>query len=153
MKPYRTKGWFLKGSKATVETVYTKGRISVFGALSKDELFTQLTEEKCNRKTYLTFLNSLLEKEEKVVIVIDGAKYHFEKEHVQKFYVENEDCLKVIQLPAYSPELSPIEQTWKKTKKWLAVHIWGIKKEFEIELLNALNSPSIKTRMFGYYVP
>ena len=153
MKPYRAKGWFLKGIKATLETTYIKGRISVFGALSKDELFTQLTEEKCNYETYLTFLNALLEKERKVAIVIDGAKYHFEKEHVQKFYKENEDCLKVIQLPAYSPELNPIEQTWKKTKKWLAIHIWGTKKEFEIELLNALNSPSIKTKMFDYYMP
>ncbi len=101
----------------------------------------------------MTFLNALLRKEEKVAIVIDGAKYHFEKEHVQKFYKENEDCLKVIQLPEYSPELNPIEQTWKKTKKWLAIHIWGTKKEFETELLNALNSPSIKTKMFDYYMP
>ncbi len=152
MKPYLTKGWFLKGIKATVETTYTKDRISVFGALSKDELFTQLIEGKCNHKTYLTFLNALLRKEEKVAIVIDGAKYHFEKEHVQKFYKEKELCLKVIQLPAYSPELSPIEQTWKNTKKWLAIHIWGTKKEFKMQLLNALNSPSIKTKLFDYYV-
>ena len=117
MKPYRTKGWFLRGSKPTVETIHTKERISAFGALSKDELFTQTTEEKCDNKTYLIFLKALLEKYGKIVIVVDGSKYHFEKEHVQKFYKENEDCLKVIQLPPYSPELNPIEQTWKKTSK------------------------------------
>ena len=100
----------------------------------------------------MTFLNALLRKEEKVAIVVDGAKYHFEKEHVQKFYKEREQCLNVIQLPAYSPELNPIEQTWKNTKKWLAIHIWGTKKEFEMQLLNALNSPSVKTKMFDYYV-
>ncbi len=152
MKPYRTKGWFLKGSKPTVETIHTKERISAFGALSKDELFTQTTEEKCNHETYLKFLKDLLKKYEKIVIVIDGSKYHFEKEHVQKFYEENKDCLKVFQLPAYSPELNPIEQVWKKTKKWLSIAIWGRKEEFETELLNALNSPSIKVKMFDYYV-
>lgn len=136
-----------------MKTMYTKGRISVFGALSKDELFTRLTEEKCDHKTYLTFLKALLRKHGRIVIVIDGSKYHFEKEHVQKFYEETEECLKVIQLPPYSPELSPIEQTWKKTKNWLAITIWGKKEEFEIELLRALNSPSIKAKMFDYYVP
>jgi len=121
--------------------------------LSKDELFTQLTEEKCNYKTYLTFLKALLEKHGKIVIVIDGSKYHFEKEHVQKFYEETEECLKVIQLPPYSPELSPIEQTWKKTKNCLAIAIWGTKEEFEMELSEALNSTSIKAKMFNYYLP
>jgi len=153
IKPYRVRGWFLKGCKATVDTTYAKGRISVFGALSKDELFTRLTEEKCDNKTYLTFLKALLKKHGKIVIVVDGSKYHFEKEHVQKFYKENEDCLKVIQLPPYSPELSPIEPVWKKTKKWLAIAIWGRKEEFETELLNALSSPSIKVKMFDYFVP
>ena len=60
-----------------MKTIYTKGRISVFGALSKDELFTQLTEEKCDHRTYLTFLKTLLRKHGKIVIVVDGSKYHF----------------------------------------------------------------------------
>lgn len=152
MKPYRTRGWFPKGSKPTVKTIHTKERISVFGALSKDELFTQTTEEKCNHETYLKFLKDLLKKYKKIVIIIDGSKYHFEKEHVQRYYEEHKDCLKVFQLPAYSPELSPIEQVWKKTKRWLSIAIWGMKEEFKIELLNALESPSIKVKLFDYYM-
>ena len=100
----------------------------------------------------MTFLDDLLRKYGKIVIVIDGSKYHFEKEHVQKFYEENKDYLKVVQLPAYSPELNPIEQVWKKTKKWLSIAIWGTKEEFKTELLNALDSPSIKVKMFDYCV-
>ena len=153
IKPYRVRGWFLKGCKAIVDTTYAKGRFSVFGALSKDELFTQLTEERCNHETYLIFLKALLRKYGKIVIVIDGSKYHFEKEHVQEFYKENKDCLIVFQLPPYSPELNPIEQTWKKTKKWLSVAVWGRKEEFEAELSAALSSPLIKTKMYGYYLP
>jgi len=45
------------------------------------------------------------------------------------------------------------EPVWKKTKKWLAIAIWGRKEEFETELLNALSSPSIKVKMFDYFVP
>ena len=86
MMPYITKGWFRKGSKPVVRTVYGKGRISIFGAISENEFSAQMTEEKCNHETWLQFLKSLMRKFGKVLIVIDGAKNHFEKEHVQKFY-------------------------------------------------------------------
>ena len=153
MMPYITKGWFRKGSKPIVKTTYGKKRISIFGALSKDDFSSQMTEEKCNNKTYLQFLKSLLRKFGKIVIVIDGAKYHFEKEHVQKFYKEKEDILKVIQLPAYSPELNPIEQTWKKTKKWLAMSVWATDEEFEMKISEALNNRDFMTKLYEYYLP
>jgi hypothetical protein len=35
----------------------------------------------------------------------------------------------------------------------LAIAIWGRKEEFETELLNALNSPSTRVKMFDYFVP
>ena len=146
------RGWFLKGSKPIIETIYTRERVSVFGALSENELSFKTTEDKCNYQTYLKFLKSLLEKHEKILVVVDGAKYHFEKEHVQKFYKENESCLKVMQLPPYSPELNPIEQVWKETKKWLAITPWGNKEEFKLKLTEGLNNPEFKIKMFDYYL-
>lgn len=112
-----------------------------------------MTEEKCNHKTYLQFLKSLVRKYGKVLIVIDGAKYHFEKEHVQKFYEDKKDVLKVIQLPAYSPELNPIEQTWKKVKKWMAMSFWITEKEFEMRIAEALGNRDFRTKLYEYYVP
>jgi len=125
----------------------------VFGALSETEFSSQMTEEKCNAQTWLQFLKSLLRKYGKTLIVVDGAKYHFEKEHVKKFYEEYKDTLKVIQLPAYSPQLNPIEQTWKKIKNWLAITPWATEKEFEMKLAEALNNPDFMSKMFGYYLP
>lgn len=93
----------------------------------------------------------LLEKHEKILIVVDGAKYHFEKMHVQAFYKDNEHRLKVIQLPPYSPELNPNEQTWKKVKKWLAITPWATEEEFELELNQALNNHHFMTKMFDFY--
>ena len=151
--PYITRGIFLKGSKPTIETIHTKERISVFGALSENEFIAQMTEEKCNAQTWLMFIRSLLRKYKKILIVIDGAKYHFEKKIVQKFYEENKHNLVIMQLPPYSPELSPIEPTWKKIKKWLAITIWGNKKEFEMKLVEALNNPSFMTNGFSRILP
>ena len=120
---------FRKGSKPTIKCIHTKKRRSVFGALSQDEFSAQLTEEKCNFQTWLQFLKSLLRKYGRIFIVVDGAKYHFEKDHIQKFYKENEQRLVVMQLPPYSPELNPIEQVWKKIKKFLAITPWATEKE------------------------
>ncbi|MEK6733984.1 MAG: IS630 family transposase [Pseudomonadota bacterium] len=149
--PYLTRGWFRKGSKPTIKTTHTKERFAVFGALSKSEFSAQLTEEKCNAQTWIQFLKSLIRKYGKIIIVVDGAKYHFEKEHVQKFYEENKHKLNVIQLPPYSPKLNPIEQVWKKIKKWLAITPWATKKEFEMKLVEALNNPNFMVKMFDYY--
>jgi transposase len=125
----------------------------VFGALSENEFSAQLTEEKANAQTWLQFLKSLLRKYGKILIVVDGAKYHFEKALVQKFYEDNKDKLVVIQLPPYSPKLNPIEQTWKKIKKWMAITPWGSKDEFEMKLVGALNNPDFMSKMFDYYLP
>jgi transposase len=112
-----------------------------------------MTEEKCNAKTWLQFIKSLLRKFGRVLIVVDGAKYHFEKKTVQRFYEENEHRLVVVQLPAYSPQLNPIEQVWKKMKKWLAITPWATEQEFEMKIVEALNNPNFRIKMFDYYLP
>lgn len=99
---------------------------------------------------YLPYVKSLLRRYGKIVVVLDGAKYHFEKEHVQEFYKGNEERLKVIQLPPYSPELNPIEQVWKKIKKWLATRIWFTKEELESQLAYALNNPIFMVKIYDY---
>ena len=151
--PYLTKGWFIKGSKPKMKTIHTKERFAVFGALSEKEFIAPITEEKANAQTYLKFIESLIRKYKKILIVIDGAKYHFEKEHVQKFYEENKENLVVMQLPPYSPQLNPIEQTWKKIKKWLAITTWATKEEFERKICETLNNTNFMTKMFDYYLP
>jgi transposase len=110
-----------------------------------------LTEEKCDNKTWLQFLKSLLRKFGKILVVVDCASYHFEKEHVQKFYEKNMDKLVIIQLPPYSPNLNPIEQVWKKMKKWLAITPWATEEEFEMKIVEALNNPDFMVRMFDFY--
>ena len=152
MTPHLTRGWFLKGSKPVIKTSYGPGRISVFGALSENEFSAQMTEKKCNWETYLQFLKSLLRKYGKVLLVVDGARYHFEKAHVQKFYKEKKGVLKIVQLPAYSPELNPIEQTWKKIKNQLAICPWATKEDFDAVISEALGRREFMTKMYGYYL-
>ena len=57
-----------------------------------------------------------------------------------------------MQLPAYSPELNPIEQVWKKIKKWLATKIWFSVEELQQQLIKALNNPNFMIKIYDYYV-
>lgn len=128
---------------------WSREKICVFGGLST-EFFSAKISEKLNHETYLPYLKSLLRKYGKIIIVIDGAKYHFEKEHIQTFYKFNKHRLKVMQLPAYSPELNPIEPVWKKIKKWLANRIWTNREELENQLVLALNNPFFMSPIYDY---
>jgi transposase len=152
VQPYITRGIFLKGSRPTIPTIFSRERISMIGALSENEISSQLIEGNCNWESYLNFLKFLLSKYGKIILVIDGAKYHFEKEHVQKFYKQNEHRLKIMQLPSYSPELNPIEQSWKKVKKWLAIKPWSNFQEFESILIQTMNNNNFRTKMYHYYM-
>jgi len=57
-----------------------------------------------------------LRKYVKLLVVVDGAKYHFEKEHVQKFYEENKHRLVIVQLPSYNPTLILLNRSGIKLK-------------------------------------
>ncbi len=73
---------------------------------------------------------------------------------MQKFYQENKEHLHVVYFPSYSPELDPIEQSWRAAKKWLAIRYWENKGELkkwtapqnlDHQLRNILN----KTKQIG----
>jgi len=55
-------------------------------------------------------------------LVVDNAKYNHGKlfkEHLEKITQETDINIKVIYLPAYSPNLNLIERLWKYSKKKL----------------------------------
>jgi transposase len=151
MQPYFKKFLFKVGSKPTGEYVYTRDRVSIFGALGEKESYFETTEEYCNSQNYIKFLKNLLEKYGKIVIIVDGASYHFEKEIIKPFYEENKENLVVFQLPAYSPELNPIEQWWIPVKEHLANTFWFTKKEFKEKLIEGLKI-SPKPKLYDYYL-
>lgn len=119
--PYLIKGWFLRGSRPTkkyIQEPYKK--ICVFGALGVGEVVTKMSP-KINGKKYLAFLKKLQKNHKRICIIIDNARWHLTKE-VMTFIEQND--VKLIRLPPYSPELNPIEQYWKNVKNWIATKPW-----------------------------
>lgn len=64
------------------------------------------------------FVESLLcEVPRGYAVIMDNAKFH-RKAQLQK--MANSAGVKLIFLPAYSPDFNPIEHTWANMKRWIA---------------------------------
>jgi len=98
----------------------TRKSVSLFGAvnLGNGKLVTQF-EKKFNAMTFRDFLCLLFRQRRratKIMILLDNAKYHHAKV-LEPFLRRHRDKLALEFLPAYSPELNPIERVWKLTRR------------------------------------
>ncbi len=98
----------------------TRKSVSLFGAVSVTDgrLVTQL-EKHFNALTFQSFLITLLRhlrRNRKMVILLDNARYHYAA-CLKPFLREHRKRLHLEFLPAYSPELNPIERVWKLTRR------------------------------------
>lgn len=70
--------------------------------------------------TFWGFLQQLesasREPNRRVIVIIDNAKYHHAKLHAG-WREEHQGQFLLDFLPAYSPELNPIERVWKRTRR------------------------------------
>lgn len=94
--------------------------ISLFGAvcISDGRLVTRF-EKKFDAMTFKHFLMQLLhhrKRGKKIVILLDNARYHHAVV-LKPFLLANKKYLRLEFIPAYSPELNPIERVWKLTRK------------------------------------
>ncbi len=100
----------------------TRRSVGYFGAvrLREGKFFFRREAEKFNALTCWKFLRHLRAASSRsgrrVVVITDNAKYHharlhrvWREEHAARFTLDY--------LPAYSPELNPIERIWKLTRR------------------------------------
>lgn len=123
-----TRKWFPKGSAPKVKTPAGKANVAYSGFMRPDtgELFVDQTDW----FTYESFLESVrnflkvcsIGDRQKVYLFIDNAPWHKKaKRLVQEDklpeYQDIRDKLTFISIPKYSPDLNPIEQCWRITRR------------------------------------
>ncbi len=91
-----------------------------FTTTCNSEVFNQWIEEK--------LIHQL---EPGQIVIMDNAKFHKDKR--TKELIEGAQC-QLLYLPAYSPDLNPIEKYWSKMKSWLREN----RQKFN-NLIDALN--------------
>ncbi len=92
-------------------------RIHVFGFLSDDKKKMFFLKEKLNAKTFLEVIYQMKQRFRRVVLIIDKAPWHKKSKKVQKYLKKNKKVIKVIWLPTGCPEMNPVEECWRQSKR------------------------------------
>jgi transposase len=111
--------WARRGRQPEVPTSGKRKGYKVFGAIEyfSGRLFSQGIEGRFNSESYQGFLQRIMEQTTQPLFLIhDGARYHTSAA-TQAFLAAHRDRITVEPLPSYSPDYTPIEYLWKKTKK------------------------------------
>lgn len=107
-------GWIIRGERKTISTNSGQKRMHITGAICLDNMnVIQQENERINSDSIVGFLKKLEEantKQNKIYLICDNAGYHKGKK-VKEFLEKSK--IKLIFLPAYSPNLNPIERLWK----------------------------------------
>jgi putative transposase len=115
-------------------------KFTVFGALdyASGQLFCQISPAK-NRETFAHFVATLAAAfpDEEVIVVLDNVGYH--KSHrLREQWQQMSDRLTPLWLPAYAPQLNPIERVWLWLKEKLACHRWWMDTDRLIQATTTL---------------
>jgi len=150
--------WARRGQQPTVETSGKRKGYKVFGLIDyfTGRFFCKCQEERLTSATYAGYLEELLAKTRKhIIIVQDGAPYHTSAA-MRKFFAKHQDRLTVFDLPSYSPDYNPIEKLWKKVKqKGTHLHYFPTFESLKSKVIESLaffeNAPKEVLSLFGFY--
>ena len=111
-------GWIKRGQKKELKTNSGRQRLNLHGAINAEtHEVTVIESETVNRDSTLELLEILEQKyiyASMIYIILDNARYHYSKE--VKDWLDGKN-IKLVFLPAYSPNLNLIERLWKFFKK------------------------------------
>jgi transposase len=111
-------GWIKKGEKRCLSTNSGRGRLNLHGAINVETNEMTVIESPTVDKDSTLQLLELVEKKypqaREIVVILDNARYHYSRE-VREWLQGRK--LRLVFLPAYSPQLNLIERVWKFFKK------------------------------------
>ena len=118
-----TSGWIRKGDDKAVKTTGSRTRLNIVGAIRLGHLQDTVIEKyekyekTVNGESIIDFfkkVRTFYPNKGVINLILDGAGYHRSAEVKEAAKKEN---IKLHYLPAYSPNLNPIERLWKVMNK------------------------------------
>jgi transposase len=111
-------GWIKRGEKKELKTNSGRQRLNLHGAINAETHDVTVIESVTVNKDSTLQLLEILEQKyfyaSTLYIILDNARYHYSNE-VKEWLLGKE--IKLVFLPAYSPNLNLIERLWKFFKK------------------------------------
>lgn len=144
------KGWIKKGEEFAIDCNSGRSRINInaaINALKPEQLVYDITDS-VNAQSTKRLCQKLLKRHRKklIYLVCDNARYYKNKE-LQSWLVNRR--IKLIYLPAYSPNLNLIERLWRLMRKEVIHSIYyDTYEKFKHAIINFLNNSGIyKTQL------
>jgi transposase len=133
---------FPEGTRPSVALSGQRDWTCVLGAITEDgDRFFSRLEEYVTAEHAKHFVLALCEEFQKdLIVVLDGAPY-FRASAVTDLVAR--DDLEFVRLPAYSPELNPVEECWRQVKRDLGTRFFGSLEELTTVIDDALDQLSI----------
>ena len=136
------KGWLPRGGRETVKTTFCKRSLKVFGALGRNML-RLMPASSTRSSVFKIFLEALRQKYGKVVFVTDNAKSHDSK-LIKDYLKQTGGDVVLIYLPAYTPQLNPIEIQRRIIKARLAGRYHATEDEMEDSIIRLAESGEVQ---------
>ncbi|MBU0762300.1 MAG: IS630 family transposase [Candidatus Altiarchaeota archaeon] len=144
--PYIVRGWFERGKPAVVKTNYTREKFHAMGVMNgRHEHYSFY--DKINSINVLDFVKRLQKRYPRLLIFLDGTPWHRTKKFTDWYKAHK---VRLVRFPGYSPELNPIEQSWKTVKHSTANTYYQNKHKYKKAVKHATRQKNL-TKMFQYF--
>ncbi|RKY21985.1 MAG: IS630 family transposase [Planctomycetota bacterium] len=108
-----------KGSKPIQLVNSTKKKVVAYGTIDENGKAECFFFENMKSESFIEFLEILKNIYGKYVLVLDGAPSHRSKK-TKGFIEEQKGDIILEFLPRYSPDMNPVEEVWKQSKREVA---------------------------------
>ncbi|WIV66826.1 IS630 family transposase [Natrialbaceae archaeon AArc-T1-2] len=134
--------WFPRGTRPSVELSGQRDWTCLLGAITEDgDRFFSRFEEYVTADHAKHFILALCQEfEDDLIIVLDGAPY-FRASAVTDLAAR--DDLAFVTLPAYSPELNPVEECWRQLQAALSNRFFDSLNELTTAIDTAIDQLSL----------
>ena len=134
--------WFPRGTRPAVELSGQRDWTCLLGAITEDgDRFFSRFEEYVTADHAKHFILALCQEfEDDLIIVLDGAPY-FRASAVTDLAAR--DDLAFVTLPAYSPELNPVEECWRQLQAALSNRFFDSLTELTTAIDTAIDQLSV----------
>jgi len=141
--------WFPRGTRPSVELSGQRDWTCLLGAITEDgDRFFSRFEEYVTAAHAKHFILALCKEfEDDLIIVLDGAPY-FRASAVTDLAAR--DDLAFVTLPAYSPELNPVEECWRQLQAALSNRFFDSLSELTTAIDTAIDRISVP-EMCNYF--